>query len=97
MVSFRLSPEEDDMLEMKVRLSGLTKQEYIIRRLTENKVTIRGNIRIYKMLRHQLEEITWELHRIKSVSELDDDFLEMMKYVMMIADGMKNAEEEKAR
>ena len=31
-VAFRMSPEEDELLETAVRLSGLTKQEYIIRR-----------------------------------------------------------------
>ena len=34
-VAFRMSPEEDEVLEAKVKLSGLTKQEYIIRRLTD--------------------------------------------------------------
>ena len=29
-VSFRVSPEEDELLETAVRLSGLTKQDYII-------------------------------------------------------------------
>ena len=27
-VAFRMSPEEDEVLEVKVKLSGLTKQEY---------------------------------------------------------------------
>ena len=30
-VAFRVSPEEDEQLEAAVRLSGLTKQDYIIR------------------------------------------------------------------
>ena len=34
-VAFRVSPEEDEQLEAAVRLSGLTKQDYIIRRLQE--------------------------------------------------------------
>ena len=28
-VAFRMSPEEEEVLEAKVKLSGLTKQEYI--------------------------------------------------------------------
>ena len=32
-VAFRVSPEEDAQIEAAVRLSGLTKQDYIIRRL----------------------------------------------------------------
>ena len=30
-VAFRVSPEEDELIETLVRLSGLTKQEYIVR------------------------------------------------------------------
>ena len=32
-VAFRVSPEEDEQIETAVRLSGLTKQDYITRRL----------------------------------------------------------------
>ena len=32
-VAFRVSPEEDKQLETYVKLSGLTKQDYITRRL----------------------------------------------------------------
>ena len=39
-VAFRMSPEEDELLETAVRLSGLTKQEYIIRRLQEKEVVV---------------------------------------------------------
>ena len=34
-VAFRLSPEEADLLDTYVKLSGLTKQDYITRRLLE--------------------------------------------------------------
>ena len=34
-VAFRVSPEENNQIEIKVRLSGLTKQDYIVSRLTE--------------------------------------------------------------
>ena len=34
-VAFRVSPEENEDLNTRVRLSGLTKQDYIIRRLQE--------------------------------------------------------------
>jgi len=33
-VAFRVSPEEDTQIETFVKLSGLTKQDYITRRLT---------------------------------------------------------------
>ena len=39
-VAFRMSPEEDAQLETAVKLSGLTKQEYIIRRLLDRDVVV---------------------------------------------------------
>ena len=36
-VAFRMSPEEDELLETAVRLSGLTKQEYTGKRGCSNR------------------------------------------------------------
>ncbi len=49
-VAFRVSPEEDKLIETLVRLSGLTKQEYIVRRLQEKEIVVVGNPRVYKAL-----------------------------------------------
>ena len=40
-VAFRVSPEEDRQLETYVKLSGLTKQDYITRRLLGREVVSR--------------------------------------------------------
>ena len=45
-VAFRVSPEEDEQLETFVKLSGLTKQDYITRRLLEKEVVVQGNPRV---------------------------------------------------
>jgi hypothetical protein len=42
-VAFRVSPEEDKQIEIYVRLSGLTKQDYITRRLTHRDIVVQGN------------------------------------------------------
>ena len=53
-VSFRVSPAEDDLLETFVKLSGMTKQDYIASRLLCKDVVIQGNPRVYKALRDTL-------------------------------------------
>lgn len=53
-VAFRVSPEEDEQIEAAVRLSGLTKQDYITRRLLCREVVVQGNPKVYKALRDQL-------------------------------------------
>ena len=71
-----MSPEEDEVLEAKVKLSGLTKQEYIIRRLTDREITVVGNPRVYKALRGQMELIYQELQRLAVDEEVPPDLLE---------------------
>lgn len=48
-VAFRVSPEEDAQIEMAVKLTGLTKQDYIIRRLLCRDVVVQGNPRVYTL------------------------------------------------
>ena len=74
-VSFRASPEERDDLNTRVKLSGLTKQDYIIKRLSERDVIVQGNTRVFKALRNQMSEILLELKRIENCSDLTEDFI----------------------
>ena len=60
-VAFRMSAEEDLQLETLVKLTGLTKQDYIIRRLLERDVVVQGNPKVYKALRDQLSAVLDEL------------------------------------
>ena len=56
-VSFRVSEKEAKLINDCVALSGLTKQDYIIRRLQCREVVVQGNPRVYKALRNQMADI----------------------------------------
>ena len=56
-VAFRVSPDEDREIETAVRLSGLTKQDYITRRLLCRDVVVQGNPRVFKALRNELAAV----------------------------------------
>ena len=60
-VGFRVSEEEAKMIDRMVALSGLTKQEYILRKLMDWEVTVQGNPRVYKALKNQMQQIYGEL------------------------------------
>ena len=88
-VAFRMSPEEDEVLEAKVKLSGLTKQDYITRRLTCKDVVVQGNPRVYKALRDQLAAVLDELRRIEAGNSVNDELLDVIEMIAAIMDGMK--------
>ena len=66
-VFFRVSPEEDAQIETAVKLTGLTKQDYIIRRLLCRDVVVQGNPRVYKALRDQLAAVLDELLQSRTI------------------------------
>ncbi|WP_302761043.1 plasmid mobilization protein [Christensenella hongkongensis] len=88
-VAFRISPEEDEQLETAVRLSGLTKQDYIIRRLLRRDVVVQGNPRVYKALRNELAAVLAELQRMVSGGTIDDELLDTIALITTTMEGMK--------
>ena len=88
-VAFRVSPEEDKQIEAYVRLSGLTKQDYITRRLTHRDIVVQGNPRVFKALRNQLADVLSELQRIEAGGEVNDELLDVREMIADILGGLK--------
>ena len=88
-VAFRLSPEEADLLDTYVRLSGLTKQDYITRRLLNRDIVVQGNPRVYKALRDQLAAVLEELRRVRDGAGMDSELLDTINLIAKIMEGMK--------
>ena len=88
-VAFRVSPEEDEQIEIAVKLTGLTNQDYITRRLLGRDVVVQGNPRVYKALRDQLAAVLEQLRRIEAGAGVDGDLLDTIQMIASIMDGMK--------
>lgn len=72
-VAFRVSPEEAEQIDVCVRLSGLSKQDYITKRLIDREIVVQGNPRVYKALRNQMAEIYEELKHLEKCSEENEE------------------------
>ena len=83
-----MSPEEDAQIETAVRLSGLTKQDYITRRLLCRDVVVQGNPRVYKALRNELAAVLEELRRIEAGSGVDDELMDTIELIAAIMGDM---------
>ena len=88
-VAFRVSPDEDREIETAVRLSGLTKQDYITRRLLCREIVVQGNPRVYKALRNELNSVLEELKRIEAGQSIDGELLETIRLISTTLDGMR--------
>ena len=90
-VAFRVSPEEDEKIERLVRLTGLTKQDYIMRRLTEQDIVVQGNPRVYAALQRELKAVLNELARLAVGSNPSEELIEVITMISRIMAGMKEA------
>ena len=92
-VAFRVSEEEAKQIDECVRLSGFTKQDYIVRRLMCRDIVVQGNPRVYKALKNQMAELYEELKRIERFSEENEELLYTLQLVAETLNGMKEDED----
>ena len=92
-VAFRVSPEESERIDKAVRLSGLTKQDYITRRLLCQDVVVQGTPRVYKALRNELAVVLAELQRIEAGGSVDKELLDTIELIAIILGGLKGEDE----
>lgn len=80
-IAFRASPEEAYRLDMQAKTSGLTKQDYILKKLFNEEITVYPNIRIRKFLADYLDELINELKRLENINT-ESDVLDNIKYII---------------
>ena len=88
-VGFRVSPEENELINKAVALSGLPKQEYCYRRCLNQDVVVQGNPRVYKALKVELASVLAELRRIKAGANVSDELLDVIELIAIILGGLK--------
>lgn len=88
-VAFRVSPEEWEQVETFARLSGLNKQDYLIARVLQKDVVVNGNPRVFKALRNQLTNISFELSKLQTVSPENAELFEIIRFTDEILNGLK--------
>ena len=88
-VAFRVSPKEAKQIDECVKLSGLTKQDYITKRLMCRDIVVQGNPRVYKALRNQMVNIYDELKRLEKYSDESEELLYTLQLVAETLNGLK--------
>ena len=90
-VSFRMSLEESDQLNTFVKISGLTKQDYIIKRLLYRDVVVQGNPRVHKALKEELSAVVERLKRIEAGRAGDTELMNTICLMNTILKEMRGA------
>ena len=93
-VGFRVSPEENELINKAVALSGLPKQEYCYRRCLNQDAVVQGNPRVFKALKTELAAVLTELKRIEAGNSVDEELLNVIELIAVILGGLKGEDED---
>jgi len=88
-IAFRVSPEENEILNAKVKMSGLTKQDYLIDCSTDKEITVQPNSYVYKSLKNQLQVFIKRFKEISSLDELSLDETIVLEVLLKTINGLK--------
>ena len=81
-VNFRMSPEEKSLLEEKMALSGLNKQDYMIQMSLNHRVEVFGNIRVFDELKRKLAMLEEYFENVNLDCDIDENKLELLAYIL---------------
>ena len=84
-----MSDVENEQLNKIVAATGLTKQDYIIKRLLDKEIVVMPNPRVYSALKGLLQNVYAELQKFDKTAQLDDEFLETIHFIAEILNGIK--------
>lgn len=83
-VAVRVSEAESEMINRMVSISGMSKQDYIINKLTNRDIVVVGSIRTFNGIKTQLAYINEELERIGKINEEHEEVFELLKIITEI-------------
>lgn len=89
-VAFRMSPEENEELTQRVKMSGCrTRQEYIIQSVLHQKVVATGNPLMLVSFRQNLQHIEAELERLQEAGDMDPELLIPIRTMLEILEAFR--------
>lgn len=88
-ISFRVTAAEKKEIFDAIKLTGLRKQDYIIKRLTNRDITVTPNPRVYKALKETVNEMKEELKKNNNVNEIPSYVEKNLKTINTMMEQMK--------
>lgn len=87
-MNFYVTEEEKEKIEIRIKLSGLTKQEFYVQSMMNQEVICIGNVKTFDEMKKQLLTIEMHLKNVERVDELDKNVLESLRMILELFEGV---------
>ena len=92
-VNFRVTPEEKQLIDERIALSGLPRAEFFIQSCMYQKVITFGNLKTFDGMKKKLLVIDEHLQAVEKSEELDLKILESLRMILEMFAGLERKDE----
>lgn len=92
-VNYRVTPEEKQLIDERIALSGLPRAEFFIQSCMHQKVITFGNVKTFDAIRKKLLVIDEHLQAVEKSEELDLEILESLRMILEMLVGLEREDE----
>ena len=85
-MNFRVSPEEKELIDARIALTGLSRAEFFIESCLYQTVLVKGNIRSFTEIKKQVAQIADAVDRNPHLEDLELGQAQMLKTILEIID-----------
>ena len=82
--AFRCTPEEHKLICEMAAWSGMSRQDYIIAKLTDTQVEVKPSVSVQKALKDSMAELAKEVRLAASYGELSESLQQRIEHVMRL-------------
>lgn len=93
-IAFRVSPEENEQLNIAVSLTGATKQDFIISKLLDRSINIQASCKVHRAVYDRLSELVEQLSRLSNATDIDDELMDNILFISNIVNGLYSDKSE---
>ena len=84
-----MTPSENEQINQFVKLSGLTKQQYLTDNMLHHSFTVYPNPRVYKALKEYFLAVVEQLKNLEAQNSMGKEFWEVLQFALQIYATMK--------
>ena len=88
-MAFRCTPEEHKLICEMAAWSGMSRQDYIIAKLTDTQVEVRPSVSVQKALKDSMAELSKEVRLAASYGELSESLQQRIELVLALGEGVE--------
>lgn len=92
-MNFRVTPEEKQLIDERIALSGLPRAEFFIQSCMYQKVITFGNVKTFDGIKKKLLVIDEHLQAVEKSEELDLKILESLRMILEMFAGLERKDE----